>query len=488
MMPERHDMTNTHLVVQGFDYLEPASLDEAIGLLEASGDGARLLAGGTNLLVDMKVERTTPRALINITRLSQLRGIREFDGGLQIGALTTIRELAMDHYIGVEYQALQEAAAAFGSTQIQVMGTIGGNLCNGSPASDTVPALLAFDAQVVLRSSEGERVMPIKDFLVGPGKTALRRGEILTGVRLPGTKTSTGSAFLKLSRVTADLAKINVVALVVREGDHIMDCRLAFGSVGPTVLRAEEAERVLIGKKFSPKLVLEAGRIASNEISPIDDARSTAWYRSKVAIALTHDALRIAWDRAKNQRAAKTVKTTSPPEARPTSVRMTANETRAIELIVNGTRHRLEVAPNELLLNVLRERMGLTGAKYGCGIGECGACTVLLNGAPVLACLVLVVTADGSEILTVEGLAKPDGTLDPIQQAFIDQNAFQCGYCSPGMLMMTKKLLEENPTPSEEELRDYLKGNQCRCTGYASIARAVEQSANRSVYAGGKNE
>lgn len=487
MISKRYDMTNTHLVIQGFDYLEPASLDEAIGLLEASGDGAHLLAGGTNLLVDMKMERAAPQALINITKLSELRGIREFDGGLQIGALTTIRELARDPYIGVEYQALQEAAAAFGSTQIQIMGTIGGNLCNGSPASDTVPALLAFGAQVVLRDSGGERIMPIKDFLVGPGKTALRRGEILTRVRLPMAKVNTGSAFLKLSRVMADLAKISVAALVVREGDHITDCRLAFGSVGPTVLRTGEAERALVGKKFSPELALEAGRIASTEISPIDDARSTAWYRRRVAIALTHDALCTAWDRAKNKRTAKTIETASSPKSPPISRQMAANETRTIELIINGTKHRLEVAPNELLLNVLRERLGLTGAKYGCGIGECGACTVLLNGAPALACLVLAVTADGSEVLTVEGLANPNGTLAPIQQAFIDQNAFQCGYCTPGMLMMTKKLLEENPTSSEEEIRDYLKGNQCRCTGYASIARAVEQSTKSSVSVGGKN-
>jgi len=487
MISKRYDMTNTHLVIQGFDYLEPASLDEAIGFSEASDNGARLLAGGTNLVVDMKMERAAPQALINIARLSELRGIREFDGGLQIGALTTIRELARDPYIGVEYQALQEAATAFGSTQIQIMGTIGGNLCNGSPASDTVPALLAFGAQVVLRDSGGERIMAVKDLLVGPGNTALRRGEILTRVRLPKMKANTGSAFLKLSRVMADLAKISVAALVVREGDHITDCHLAFGSVGPTVLRTGEAERALVGKKFSPELALEAGRIASTEISPIDDARSTAWYRRRVAIALTHDALCTAWDRAKNKRTAKTIETASSPKSPPISLQMAANETRTIELIINGTRHRLEVAPNELLLNVLRERLGLTGAKYGCGIGECGACTVLLNGAPALACLVLAVTADGSEVLTVEGLANPNGTLAPIQQAFIDQNAFQCGYCTPGMLMMTKKLLEENPTSSEEEIRDYLKGNQCRCTGYASIARAVEQSTKSSVSVGGKN-
>jgi len=140
---------------------------------------------------------------------------------------------------------------------------------------------------------------------------------------------------------------------------------------------------------------------------------------------------------------------------------------------VNGVRQRLWVAPNELLLNVLRERLQLTGAKYGCGIGECGACTVLMDGRPVLACLVLAVSAHGSEIVTVEGLQGPDGELDPLQEAFIEHAALQCGYCTPGMLMTAKALLNENPHPSENEVRDYLKGNLCRCTGYASIVRAV---------------
>jgi aerobic-type carbon monoxide dehydrogenase small subunit (CoxS/CutS family) len=142
-------------------------------------------------------------------------------------------------------------------------------------------------------------------------------------------------------------------------------------------------------------------------------------------------------------------------------------------LTVNGVRHRLHVAPNELLLNVLRERLELTGTKYGCGIGECGACTVHLNGVPALSCLVLAISADGSDVLTVEGLAGPDGALDPIQEAFIEHSAFQCGYCTPGMLMMTRSLLQEHPAPTEDQIRDTLKGNRCRCTGFASIVRAV---------------
>ena len=130
---------------------------------------------------------------------------------------------------------------------------------------------------------------------------------------------------------------------------------------------------------------------------------------------------------------------------------------------------------------MLREDLELTGTKYGCGIGECSACTVLMDGKPVLACLVLAAAADGSHIRTVEGLAAPDGTLDPLQEAFIEHAALQCGFCTPGMLMTAKDLLDENPHPTETDVRDHLRGNMCRCTGYAAIVRAVLAAADGRI-------
>ena len=132
------------------------------------------------------------------------------------------------------------------------------------------------------------------------------------------------------------------------------------------------------------------------------------------------------------------------------------------------------VAPNELLLNVLRERFGLTGAKYGCGVGECGACTVLVDGEPILACLVLAISLDGSEIVTVEGIREPDGQLHPVQEAFLKHGAVQCGFCTPGMILVAKSLLDSNSNPGEEEIRRQIRGNMCRCTGYTQIVRAIQ--------------
>jgi xanthine dehydrogenase iron-sulfur cluster and FAD-binding subunit A len=490
---EHHQMTNTHILVQEFEYLEPSSLEEAISLLNEHGDRARALAGGTDLIVQMKMERIAPEYVINVSRVPGLDGIALQDGGLQIGALTTIWTVRNASQIRAGYMALAEACAAFGSTQIQMMGTIGGNLCNGSPASDTVPALMALDAQLVLAGLDGERVVSVEEFLIGPGKTALRRGELLVAVRLPSAaRTGVGSAFIKVSRVAADLAKASVAAMVARDGDRIVDCRLAFGSVGPTVLRAGKAEAMLMGQTVSAELALEAGRVASEEISPIDDVRSTAWYRREVVTAVTHDVLQLAWERAGEQRGsgaeeqrgkgdvaslAETREQGDQGTRRQGEICATRDARREIELKVNGRKQRLRVKPNELLLNVLRERLELTGAKYGCGIGECGACTVLLNGKPAFSCLVLAIAADGSEVVTVEGLEGADGELDPLQEAFIEHAAFQCGYCTPGMLMTSKSLLHEIPSPTEDEIRDYLKGNRCRCTGFASIVRAVMSCA-----------
>jgi len=145
-----------------------------------------------------------------------------------------------------------------------------------------------------------------------------------------------------------------------------------------------------------------------------------------------------------------------------------------IALTVNGVKREILVSPNELLLSVLRNHLGLTGAKYGCGIGECGSCTVLVDGEPVLSCLTLAIGLDGSDIVTVEGVSQSDGTLHPLQQSFLDHGAVQCGFCTPGMIVMGKALLDENPSPTEEETREYIRGNLCRCTGYSQIVKAIQ--------------
>ena len=150
--------------------------------------------------------------------------------------------------------------------------------------------------------------------------------------------------------------------------------------------------------------------------------------------------------------------------------------TKKIQITLNGKKTSVEVQAHRLLLDLLRDEIGLTGTKEGCGTGDCGACTVLLNGKPVNSCLILSGELDGAEIVTIEGL-KIGPELHPVQKAFIQDGGAQCGYCTPGMLMMSKALLEENPNPTEEDIRFALSGNLCRCTGYAKIVQAVQDAA-----------
>ncbi|MGB9870172.1 MAG: FAD binding domain-containing protein [Anaerolineae bacterium] len=477
------NITNSHILVHQFDYLEPVSVEEAIGLLARYGPEARVLAGGTDLIVQMKMERLAPRYVVSIGRLPGLDGIGVQDGCARIGARTSIRALRNDPWIRARYPVLAEACASFSTTQVQVMGTLGGNLGNASPASDTAPALIVYSAEAVIQGPGGTRRVPVEEFFVGPGRSVLEPGELLVAVELPPPRPGTGGAFLKVGRVAADLAKVNAAVLLVREGDRIADARLAFGAVAPTPRRARKAEEVLRGQRFGAEVVAEAAQVASEEVSPIDDVRSTAWYRRELTRVLAYDGLQRAWERASEPPALPPAApaVSSPTAVPPRTLRhFRADQEVEVRLTVNGQPRRVWVTPNELLLNVLREKLHLTGAKYGCGIGECSACTVHVDGHLALSCLVLAVAVDGSEILTVEGLAGWDGKLHPLQESFIRHAAFQCGYCTPGMLLTAKSLLEEVPHPTEEDVRDYLKGNLCRCTGYAAIVRAVLDCAKQT--------
>ncbi len=479
-----NEMTNSHILFHRFEYLEPVSLEEAIKLINTYGQRARVLAGGTDLLVHMKMERVAPEALISIAAIPGLSRIAFEDGSLHLGALATI--LAVERHQGIQaiFPALTEACASFSTTQVQSMGTVGGNLANGSPASDSAPALIALDANVKIAGPDGRRLLPLESFFAGPGKTILQAGELVTDVIVPVPQPCAGSAFLKIGRVAADIAKASGAAAIVRDDVRVSSCRMAFGSVAPTPIRTWQSEQLMTGQVFSEELVQKAAEMAANEVAPIDDVRSEAWYRREAVRVLAREALKSAWQRSfdgpKMPLRCEVVDTRAP---RGRLQRLEADAKCWIELRVNGDSHRVWVAPNDLLLNVLRDQLQLTGTKYGCGIGECSACTVLADGKPVLACLMLAVSAVGHEILTIEGMQKGNGSLDPLQEAFLDFAAFQCGYCTPGMLLTAKSLLVEQSQPTEKDVRHYLRGNLCRCTGYASIVRAVLSCAGATARA-----
>ena len=289
-------MANSHILAQDFNYVEPRTIEEALSLLASHQGQAKVIAGGTDLLVWMKMGRVSPQHVISISRVPALRYLIT-DQGLRLGALTTFREVEKHWLIPTKYTALFEAAKSVTSVQIKHMGTIGGNLCNASPAADSAPPLLAFGAKVRLADDQRERVLPLEEFFVGNGVTCLSPKEMLVEVQVPELSGPTGSAFLKMARVAADLAKISIAAMVVRQGDVCKDCGVAMGGVAKVPMRLRKTEEVLRGKRFDPDLVSEAGLQASEEIQP-RSRRSTAFYKKEVTKILIRDAVGLAWRRA----------------------------------------------------------------------------------------------------------------------------------------------------------------------------------------------
>jgi len=202
----------------------------------------------------MKMGKVHPEYVINVGRIPALRYVI-VDKVSRIGALTSFWQIEKHPVLREKYTALFEAASTVSSLQIKHMGTLGGNLCNASPAADSAPPLLAFGAKVRLAAGDHDRVLPLEDFFVAPGQTVLVQEEVLTEIELPEVFPHTGSAFLKIARVPADLAKVSVAVKVVREGEICKDCRIAFGSVAKTPVRTPEAERILQGKKYDEKRV-----------------------------------------------------------------------------------------------------------------------------------------------------------------------------------------------------------------------------------------
>ncbi len=290
-------MVNTHIIPQEFTYHEPRSLREAVSLLQTHGSSARILAGGTDLLVQMKLEKIQPQHLVYISKIPELRFLTEGQG-LRIGPLMVHRDLEKSSVVRERYAALFEAARSVTSVQVRSMGTLGGNLCHASPAADSAPALIALGARIKIAGGAGDRMLPLEDFFIGPGKTCLKPGELLAEIQVPDSGPASGSAFLKLTRVAADLAKVNAAAFVQREKDVCRECRIASGAVAPKPLRLKQAEEILRGKRFSEDLCRVAGEKAAEEIQPITDIRSTAWYRREVIKILVRDALKQAWARA----------------------------------------------------------------------------------------------------------------------------------------------------------------------------------------------
>lgn len=272
------------------DVYLPADLDDAVAFF-SSHPGSVPIAGGTNLLVDMRVGRAAPEWLVDVSRLEPLRGLSIQGDRMQLGALTTIREIELSAELTSRATAIVEAARLHGSIQTRGMATLGGNLANATPSAEMYPPLLLHDAEVTVAGASGERAIPLRALPAGPNQTTLRPGEIILRVTAPLPRW--GSCYLsQTARWAMDLSGASVAAAVTADGE----ARIALGAVGPVPQRVPAAEAVLEG--WDEAAAAEAGRIAAESCTPISDARGSADYRRAVVAALVPRALRIAWLRA----------------------------------------------------------------------------------------------------------------------------------------------------------------------------------------------
>jgi CO/xanthine dehydrogenase FAD-binding subunit len=275
-----------------FEYFSCETLEEASSLLSRFKGEARLLAGGTDMLIKMKHKKETPRYLINIKRIADLNLIRhDHDEGLRIGALTTIQAIKSSPLIKKKFSVLHDAASVLGTRQVRNLATLGGNLCNASPAAECAPALLTLEARARILGRDGERVIPLDGFFLGPGKTALLDDEIMIELQMPDLPPHTGGVYLKHSTRRIDVAIVGVAVVITLDGHTCRDVRIALGSVGPTQFRAKMAEELLRGQELEEDLIRRAAQTASDESFPIDDIRGYADYRKQVVETLVKNGI-----------------------------------------------------------------------------------------------------------------------------------------------------------------------------------------------------
>jgi len=463
-------------------YFTVTTTAEALELLAQYRERARIVAGATDILIELeRGQRPNVDVLIDITRVPGLDDIQLRGDEIRLGCLVTHNHVVGSELLVTRALPLAQACWEVGAPQIRNRATIAGNLITASPANDTITPLMALGASVILSSLEGERTIPLSHFYTGLRRTVMLPDELLTGISFPAMAANERGVFLKLGlRRAQAISVINVAVVLAFDGEIVTRAAITLGCVAPTIFRAAIAEQVLIGKPLTVESIAEASRIAAAAPSPISDIRGSADYRVEM--------IRVLVSRALKALAANTHAANYPVnpamlwgDQRGASAYMPGqpldhDEDEPITTTINGQTMTVPGGQNKTLLRFLREDAGLVGTKEGCAEGECGACTIFLDGAAVMACMVPAPRAHGAEIITIEGLQRGE-ELHPIQAAFIEHGAVQCGYCTPGFLMAGAKLLEEHPEPTRAQIETSITGNLCRCTGYYKIIQAFEAAS-----------
>jgi aerobic carbon-monoxide dehydrogenase medium subunit len=287
--------------MKSFEYLRPKSVAELVKLLSRYDGKARLLAGGTDLLVMMKQGTIQPEYLISLKDIPKLAGIRELrDGRVKIGAMTLLREIECSDLLRAKYPLLPKAAGWIGSVQVRWRATCGGNLSNGAPSADLAPPLICLGTKAVI-AGKAKRTMPLEQFFLGPGQVALEKGEFLQELVISLPKPRTFGTYLKFTRSSMDIAVVGVAAVAsFKDRGECTELKICLGAVAPVPLCAVEAENIGKGKIWNEEVIDAVARMASEESKPIDDVRGTIFFRKRLVEVLTKKALSECLDQAKN--------------------------------------------------------------------------------------------------------------------------------------------------------------------------------------------
>ena len=467
------------------DYRCAKDTDEVIQLLSSKGEKARIIAGATDLILEFEHDlHPNVDTVIDISRIPNLDKIYISKTGIiHLGPMVTHNHCVASKLIREKAYPLALACWEVGAPQIRNRGTVAGNLITASPANDTITALMAMDAHVVLKSTLGERTVKLGDFYTGVRKTTMQSNEMLIDIWFQAIQKNQRGTFIKLAlRHAQAISIVNVAILLTLDNLRIRSAAITLGAVAPTIIHATNAEAFLQGKTLKEDIISQAAAMTMEAARPIDDIRASASYRREMVRVLTLRGLRsLLTNKMKDDFPQEPILlwgniSSHSPDLEFTPLYVPGS---LIRTQINGKEYTFNNAHKKTLLRLLREDAGLIGTKEGCAEGECGACTVFLDGKAVMACLVPAARAHGAEIITIEGLTSSgtDQRLHPIQDAFIQEGAVQCGYCSPGFIMSAAKLLEERINPTHNEIQQSLTGNLCRCTGYYKIIKAVEQAS-----------
>jgi len=291
---------------QDFEYFRPTTIEEAVSLYSKGGTEARLLAGGTELVKEMRSGKTRPKFVIDLKHIANLDFVELTPERLRIGALYRVRDAETSDLLRrSRFGAVSFAAGTLGSPQVRNKATIVGNVCRCSPSADLIPPLVALGARATIAGIGTQRVMPVEELLLGPGKTALERGEIVTEVDIPDVKRYTGCSYYKLSpRRSLDLAVVGV-AVMLRMDSRMRRCtdaRIVLGAVAPTAIRVKTAESMLIGSDLSDSIIEQAAAAAADESRPLDDVRASAWYRKRMVDVGVRRTIVLASEQARKRR------------------------------------------------------------------------------------------------------------------------------------------------------------------------------------------